>query len=227
MIVRSFLLLALYLGSSFACNSAHQMSSADTVPKGEFRFGTGGAVSIDPNVQGDLDDGDSRTNVQALYWLRRGVTDKTEVSLMGFGVLSGAKVGVKHQVLGSRNETGPAVSMGLEVAGQVAPDFGDYTREVKRVDIWLPLHLGYRTSASTALYVSPRYARRLLWAANRDVISLNVAGGVVGVQRGTHVQVHLELSAFRNLTGFGGYPGSPGIKTPSENEFGVAGGVSF
>ena len=214
------LLVVSCIGGLLACNSAHQMSSPDTVPAGEYRLGVGAAVSQDPNVQGDLEDGASEVGGHLLLWIRHGVTDKTEVALMSFGLLSGAKVGVKHQVLRSRSTTGFALSMGSEVAAQVAPELGDYTRDVKRVDLWLPVHLGYRTDPSLALYLSPRYARRLLWAGDSDLISHNVAGAVFGVQLGTRVQTHLEFSAFRNLT-------DTGPDGPSDNEFGAAAGFSF
>ena len=222
-ITHASLAILLSTALSPSCNSAHQMSGADTLPSGEARYGVGSSFSVEPDVHGDEgpEGPESGYAMQALFWLRHGVTEKTEAYVMAFGFFSGAKLGLKHQVLGTNEHEGLAVSLGLEVAGQVAPDYGDYTNAVRRVDIWLPIHLGYRVSASTALYLSPRYARRLLWIEG-NAASQNIVGGVLGVALGRGTRVHMEASAFHNLTGFGGAPGAP-----SDNEFGLAAGISF
>lgn len=206
------------------CNTAHQLASPDTVPAGATRVGNGGAVSRDPNIQGDDDESANATHGQALLWLRHGITDSTEVSAMLMFV-AGAKVGVKHQILGHRDRRGFALSLGGEVAGQWAPELGDYTRTIRRVDLWLPVHLGYRMDREVSLYLSPRYASRYIWFSLGDIarsaIRQDVVGGVLGFEYGTALKVHVEVSLFRNLTGFGDQFDF------GSNEGGLATGVSF
>ncbi len=185
------LLTVVLLVSLGACANYARFQEADTLPKGTSKTGFGVTATTykvdtgDPELQ-------SVTLPAVNAWYRRGLTDKLEAHASVWVPL-GSSIGVKYQLMGHRERSGFALSLGLDLGFlQIgAEDDAGESVTTTIFDTYVPVYLGYRLSPGMALYASPEYILRI--GSNDDGTSAShLAGGTVGVALGRNTTFMLE-----------------------------------
>lgn len=182
---------ALLLGLLGGCAHTSSFQDADTVPAGKHEVGVA-VVSSGANVS---DEDRPRLDIVEYWpaimgWGRIGVARRVEIHGMVWPL--GGTVGAKYQLVGYGEETGPAVSLGLDMGVSAAPpsfdlclfggcdeeDQGDATSSL---DLIVPVYLGYKLTRDVGAYVHPKYLFRRVGGID---IAEHYAGGSAGFTLG-------------------------------------------
>jgi hypothetical protein len=181
------------------CANYATLSDPDTVPKGATKFGVGASFT---NYKVDLsDDAEPETiSVPALnVSVRHGITDKLEANAKVWIPL-GASTGVKYQLIGHRDQTGPQLSVGGELGYlQISSESGGETSKATLVDLYVPVAAGYRVSPKLAVYATPKYILRTAFGDASGASHL--VGSTAGVSIGRDTKFFLEGTGMYDLTG--------------------------
>jgi hypothetical protein len=204
----TWLLLAPALISLVGCASYATLQDPETMPAKKLQLGFGATfnaypleirsttTSTDPMTGAETSSTSvehDRITVPALtFSARYGVSDRFEVHGMAWFPL-GATVGGKYMLVGDRKEGGFAFSPGLDVSAPVSVSIGDESAVF--FDVYVPLHMGYRTSPSFALYWTPKY---VLGVTSGEIG--HSFGGTLGVAVGESTQLLLEGGALYNTS---------------------------
>lgn len=140
-----------------ACVPRATLQAPETVPARKVQTGVGSSLTAFEREVTDEATGESRNTRMYVPSLnaavRIGVTDRFEVhkqSWLAFGLT----LGVKYMVLGDRKDGGFVLSPGFDF-GYFSLTFDD---EVSHwMDLYFPMHMGYRTSKRFVLYWTPQY----------------------------------------------------------------------
>jgi len=188
---------SLFAGLFAGCANYATFQEADTLPQGGTRKGVAATYT---NYSIESGDTTETVSVPALdLWYRYGITDRLEAHTSAWLPL-GASAGAKYQVLGSRAESGLAVSLGLDLGVLQITSKDDQDMETKAtiVDTYVPVYVGYRMGPSFASYLSPKYILRLGFGESTAVEHL--AGGTLGLAIGDGTSLLLEGSLMYDIT---------------------------
>lgn len=178
-----------YLGCANYC----QFQAPDVMEKGDGSFGFGFSFT---KYEFEFDDTTTTTfNIPAVnFWYRYGITERLEGHAKLWLPL-GASLGAKYQLIGSPQETGFGLSLGLDV-GYLEIKSGDLSN--KLLDFYVPVYLGIDASEAFSVYLTPQYILRLgLGDASG---TNNIAGGTLGFKLGKKVNLLVEGTFAYDLT---------------------------
>lgn len=197
------------LSLSTGCATFASFQSADTVGKGQLKYGVGATyTSYGTTLNGKA----TTVGIPAGdIWGRYGVTDKLEVHALVW-IPMGATAGVKYQLLGSRDRAGPSLSLGLDLGYlQISSTSGSTTTSSNIFDTYVPVYLGYRLNPGFAFYLTPKYLLRLGFS-NAGTGVDNEVGGTVGVALGKNTTFLVEGTVVDDLTtGLPSFTGGLGV----------------
>lgn len=196
--VLSLALAAAVLGG---CANYATLQDPETIPKKELQLGFGvtfnayplelettGTTTVNGTTTETTTVEDESFTVPALtFSARYGVSDRFEmhgIAWMPFG----ASIGGKYMLVGDRKEGGFAFSPGLDVSAPITVSIGDSSALL--FDLYVPLHMGYRTSPDFELYWTPKYVLRAYGGRLG-----HAAGGTVGLAIGETTQFLIEGGA--------------------------------
>lgn len=180
------LFLGLLLGG---CAHTSSFQNADTVPAGTHEVGVA-VVSTGAEVR---DTDRPRLDIveywpALLGWGRIGVAERLEVH--GMAWVLGGSVGAKYQLVGHGEDTGPAVSLGLDFGVAAAPPSvdlcfaggcGEEENATSSLDLVVPLYLGYKLTGDLGVYAHPKYLFRRVGGID---IAEHYVGGSAGLTLG-------------------------------------------
>jgi hypothetical protein len=197
-------LLGALLGSGCVHTSSFQ--DADTVPAGQHEIGVA-VVSAETTVR---DTDRPRLDIIEYWptftaWGRMGVAERLE--LHGMVWLLGATVGAKYQLVGHGQDTGPAVSLGVDLALAAPPPelcilgcSGPQATSVS--DLVVPLYLGYKIAPDIGVYAHPKYMFRRVGGLDiAEHYAGGTAGFTVGPAPGGRGRFYVEATAMSELEG--------------------------
>lgn len=185
---------------SFACGCANYATLQDpeTVPKNRFQLGVGTTFTQYSIEVEATDTNGATTTVSESFSVpaltlsgRYGATEELEIHGMAW-LPFGATIGGKYMLVGDRENGGFAFSPGLDV-GYLSVSVGDESATL--VDVYVPMHMGYRTNPSFAVYWTPKYILRLLGGHVG-----HVGGATLGTAIGKDAQLLLEGSVLYDTT---------------------------
>jgi hypothetical protein len=192
---------SIYLGAALAlygCANYATLQTAETMPAGKFQVGVGATfarygletrTTTTASTNGQVTTTTARETehftVPALTLSGRyGLSDRFELHGVVWLPL-GASLGGKYMLVGEPKKTGFFLSPGLDASLPLWVTVNNHSFVL--LDVYVPLHMGYRTSPSFELYWTPKYVLRVLGTELS-----HAAGGTIGVAIGENTPFMLE-----------------------------------
>ena len=191
----------LVAGVLFFCGCANfsTLQTAETMQKDKFELGVGATftgyqakletTTTDPNTGAEVTttETESFTVPAVTVSGRYGLSDRFELH----GVIwlpFGASAGGKYMLVGEPGENGFKFSPGLDISVPITISVNDDSSTL--IDLYVPLHMGYRASDSFEVYWTPKYVMRFFGGDFG-----HAPGGTVGVALGKDTTFMVEGSA--------------------------------
>jgi hypothetical protein len=185
------------------CANFATLQTAETMGKDKFELGVGAtftSYTVEVESTSSVTDGmgnvvsETTTTETESFTIpaftlsgRYGLTEKLELHGVMWLPL-GASVGGKYMLVGSQDENGFIFSPGLDISAPITITVNDESDTL--IDLYVPMHMGYRASEAFEVYWTPKYILRLYGG---DVG--HAAGATVGVALGKDTVFMVEGSA--------------------------------
>lgn len=195
--------LALALSLASGCANFATLQTAETMEKEKFELGVGATFTSYEftseattsttdamgNVVGEttVTESDTFTVPAVTVSGRYGLTEKLELHGV-IWVPLGASVGGKYMLVGSQDENGFIFSPGLDISAPITITVNDESSTL--IDLYVPMHMGYRASEAFEVYWTPKYVLRFYGG---DLG--HAPGATVGVAIGKDTKFMIEGSA--------------------------------
>jgi len=180
------------------CANFATLQTAETMRKENFEIGVGMTftayeATLETTTTSDASgneitrtDSESITVPAVALAGRYGITDKLE--LHGVAWLPfGATVGGKYMLVGEHDQNGFIFSPGIDVSAPITISVDD--EHAVLMDLYVPLHMGYRASDALEIYWTPKYLLRYFGGSFG-----HAPGGTVGFAAGRDTKFMLEGS---------------------------------
>jgi hypothetical protein len=183
------------------CANFATLQTAETMKKDKFELGLGATfTAYEAKLETTVTQPDAagnpvtRTSTESTTFTvpaltvsgRYGLTDRLE--LHGVAWLPfGASAGGKYMLIGEPDENGFVFSPGLDISVPITVTVNDESSML--IDLYVPLHMGYRASDSFEVYWTPKYVLRVFGG---DIG--HAPGATVGVALGSDTTIMLEAS---------------------------------
>jgi hypothetical protein len=198
----------LCLGVAAGCANFATLQTAETMKKGKFELGVGATFTsyraeietertqTDPATGAEVTRAETESTTFTVPAVtvsgRYGLTERLE--LHGIAWLPfGASVGGKYMVVGDHEQPGFVLSPGLDVSVPMSLTVDGESSIL--VDLYVPLHMGYRASDGFEVYWTPKYLLRRF-----DGELGHAAGGSVGVALGAQTTFMVEASVLYDIS---------------------------
>ena len=184
------------------CANFATLQTAETMQKDKFELGVGATftgyevqletTTTEPDAAGNpvettRTETESFTIPAVTVSGRYGLSDRLELH----GVLwmpFGASVGGKYMLVGEHDQNGFVFAPGLDISAPITITVNDDSSTL--IDLYVPMHMGYRASEAFELYWTPKYVMRLFGGDFG-----HAAGATVGIAVGRDTTFMLEGSA--------------------------------
>lgn len=151
------------------CANFATLQTAETMQKDKFEIGVGAtftgyevkfeSTTTDPNTGAEVTETERETFTVPAVTVsgRYGLSDRLELH----GVIwlpFGASAGGKYMLVGEPDSNGFKLSPGLDISAPITITVNDESSTL--IDLYVPLHMGYRASDAFEVYWTPKYVMR-------------------------------------------------------------------
>jgi hypothetical protein len=190
------------LALASGCANFATLQTAETMQKEKFELGVGATftsyeLTTESTVrvtdamgnvvsEETVEETDSFTVPAITVGGRYGLTDKLELHGV-IWVPFGASIGGKYMLVGSQEENGFIFSPGLDIGAPLTITINDESSTL--IDVYVPLHMGYRASEAFEVYWTPKYVLRFYDGVH------HAPGATLGVALGKDTTFMVEGTA--------------------------------